>query len=104
MAVHTEGVSDALLAHLRSAEDHARAAGNVSELNAARSEAFLTLLLNLLSKFGDSWAGVANIERTYPDFVETDDEGNGFVQCHVVTPEGREFRIEVEYVGERVNA
>lgn len=69
-------------------------------LNEARAEAYLTLLLNLLSKFGDNYAGIANVSHSEIDFVPTDDEGNGFVQTNIVTPEGREFRIEVEYVGE----
>ena len=69
-------------------------------LQAAKGEAFITLLLNLLSKHGDSWAGVANVRANEVDFVETDDEGNGFAQVNVVTPDGHEYRIEVEYVGE----
>lgn len=69
-------------------------------LQAAKGEAFITLLLNLLSKHGDSWAGVANVNANEVDFVETDDEGNGFAQVNVVTPDGHEYRIEVEYVGE----
>jgi len=73
-------------------------------LNEGRAAAYMTLLLNLLSRFGDEYAGIANVSHSEIDFVPTDDEGNGFVQTHVVTPEGREFRIEIEYVGEVVAA
>lgn len=59
----------------------------------ARSEAFLTLIYNLLAKHVDSYTPSANLLHL-DAFASWEDAALG----RVVMPDGNEYRIEVEWI------
>lgn len=64
----------------------------------ARSEAFLTLLYNLLAKHVDSYTASANLLEQGEITTLRSSEDSAFAQGNVVMPDGNEYRIEAEWV------